>query len=79
MPFHHFFGSPLTIFVPLAKYVPEQDRVSNQEIALVSSKLSAPEKIEVALIKKKESKREGEALGAPRRLAFLPPPLYLSS
>jgi len=51
----------------LAKYIVERDRVFNQEIALVSSKLSAPEKIEVALIRKKkrEKKRnEGEALGS---------------
>lgn len=45
--------SPLTMLLPLAKYIVERDRVSNQEIVLVSSKLSAPEKIEVALIKKR--------------------------
>jgi hypothetical protein len=62
-------------------YIVKRERVFNQEIALVSSKLSAPEKIEVALIRKKREKErnEGEALGAPRRLAFLPSPLYLSS
>lgn len=70
--------SLLTMLLPLAKYIVERDRVSNQEIALVSSKLSAPEKIEVALIKKRE-KRRREALGASRELAFLPWPLYLSS
>lgn len=48
----------------LAKYTVERDRVSNQEITLVSSKLNAPEKIEVALIKKKEEKRRIKALGA---------------
>lgn len=46
------------VLLPLAKYIVERVRVSNQEIVLVSSKLSAPEKIEVALIKKKGG--EGE-------------------
>lgn len=57
------------MFASLADIV-EWDRVSDQEIALVSSKLNAPEKIEVALIKKGETK--GKALGASRGLAFLP-------
>lgn len=40
----------------------ERDRVSDQEIALVSSKSNAPEKIEVALIKKGETKAKPWAL-----------------
>lgn len=52
----------LIIFLLLAKCIVERDRVSNQEIALVSSKLSAPRKIEVALIKKEETKVKPRAL-----------------
>lgn len=60
----------LTVFAPLAEYIVKRDPVSDQEIALVSSKSNAPEKIEVAPYKK--GRNDGEALGAPRRLAFLP-------
>lgn len=44
----------LTMLTSLAQHVVERDRVSDQEIALVSSKSTVPEKIEVALIKKKK-------------------------
>jgi len=50
------------MFTPLAEYIVERNRVSDQEIALVSSKSNTPEKIEVAFIKKGEAKAKPWAL-----------------
>lgn len=44
------------------EYIVERDYVSDQEIALVSSKSNIPEKIEVALTKKGEAKAKPWAL-----------------